>query len=401
MANLWPIPSKLEIVAERRTYGTGSLSERPKGSGKWVLRIRTGTDPLTGKQIRKNFTLEAKGRKEAEKKAAALRADLDKQGPVSSSATVSELLEESLRLAGERGLAETTKDSYKRISERQFGPTIGHIPIQDLNAHLLDTLYAAWFAQGLSPDSIRRYNAVLSRALALAVKWEWLNRNVAKLATIPASAPKQTWVPTPEEVERFIDAANAEDEVLGMFTIVAVITGARRGEVAALRWKDIEDDKIYIRASVYNVGGSKGIKSTKTGKDRVVMIGDQTKKILDAWKERCQDLAKEFGMELRDEAFLFSRSPDAARPLNVDTVTAKVRKIADSLDPPLPELHTHSFRHFTVTELQGLGVGSIDVAARVGHSNAAFTLKNYTHATNSRQKKAAKKAEKVIRLPTA
>jgi len=388
-------------MVERRSYGTGSLAERPKGSGKWVFRVRTGTDPLTGKPVRKNFAITAKGKIAAQKKANEIVANLEAQQPLGSSATVSQLLEEFLRHCRDRNLSPSTIDSYERIAENQFGPTIGHIPMQELNAHHLDTLYGelAKGPDGLKASSLRRYNAVLSSALAQAMKWGWLEKNVAKLVTLPEAPPGKVNSPDVKDVERFLDAAFDFSQMLGTFCYVAGVTAARRGEVAALRWSDIDDDIIHIRHSAYNVAGQQGIKSTKTGRERDIYVGQNMKDLLLQWRTHCDEIAHEHQVTLSENSFLFSRLPDFSKPLNVDTVTAQVRNVADSLDPPLPELHTHSFRHFAITELQGQGVGGTDVAARAGHSNPAFTLRRYSHPTPGRQRSAAKKAEKVIRVP--
>jgi hypothetical protein len=118
-----------------------------------------------------------------------------------------------------------------------------------------------------------------------------------------------------EEVNTLIDASVARSQAFGMFVIIAAVTGCRRGEIAGLRWTDLDDDVLTVRTSVYSVGSSRGIKSTKTGRARRLLIGPELGKELANWRVRCEIVAKEFGVTYPRDAFLFSSRPDGASPV--------------------------------------------------------------------------------------
>jgi integrase len=392
---------RITNVAERRPYGTGNLVERPAGSGKWHLRVFVGKDPLTGKYRRKNFTFEAKGRRAAERRGAEFIRVLEQEAPLGSSITVEQLLNEFMAFSETRDRSPATLYSYRRTVDRLLIPAIGHIPISELTAHHLDTLYSG-IQKGkrrVSASTVRRYNSVLSAALNQAIKWGWVDVNVATRITLAPIRTKSPEVPTPEEVRALITAAQAYDEQLGMFLLLAAITGCRRGELAALRWSDIKGDLIIISSSAYSVDQERGIKSTKSGRERTLVAGDQLNDILRSWRDRCEEIAADQGIGLPHDAFLFSARADGQSPINIDTVSTNVRKIADSLDPPLHHVHLHSLRHFAATELLGAGVNARDAADRLGHSDPALTLRIYAHATLDRQRQAASHAENALGLP--
>lgn len=145
-------------MASKRPYGTGSLTEGPKGSGKWLYKIDRGRDPLTGRRRRVSFRFEAKSPKEANLRANQFLADLEASAPLGSRATVDQLLVEFMRFSRSRGRSPTTLREYQRIIDRVLRPRIGSIPIAELTPHDLDTVYVEAM-QGVKPvsaSSVRR-----------------------------------------------------------------------------------------------------------------------------------------------------------------------------------------------------------------------------------------------------
>lgn len=227
----------------------------------------------------------------------------------------------------------------------------------------------------------------MAAALNQAVKWGWLERSPASRVTLPDVASRRPQIPTSQEVQALIAACRTRSERLGMFVLVAAVTGCRRGEIAALRWADLVGDGLKIRASAFDVGDEHGVKATKTGKERVVIVDPLLRGALDAWHARCVEMASAFGVTLSPDSFIFSARPDGARPVNVHTVSSGLRLAADSIG--LRHVHMHSLRHFAATELLGSGLNARDTADRLGHADPSVTLRTYTHATIERQRLAA------------
>ena len=85
------------------------------------------------------------------------------------------------------------------------------------------------------PATILRIHSVISSALDLAVRYEWAERNVAAYARPPHPRKREPDPPTPELAARLLNLVWAEDEEFGLYLWTAITTGARRGEVSALR----------------------------------------------------------------------------------------------------------------------------------------------------------------------
>jgi integrase len=364
------------------------------------MRVDLGTDPLTGRRRQKTLRFKAAGAKAANARVAELVAELKSSPTVGSRATVAQMLEEFYRVSVARGRAPTTLHEYRRTIDTLLAPALGHIAIEKLTTHQLDSFYASLMTaeRPLKPTSIRRYNAVLSAALSQAVKWEWIDKNPALRITLPEMPTNEIEAPTALEVRRIIEECQKRSVRTGMFVLVAAVTGCRRGEVAALRWRDIEGDTITVRASAYAAGGVHGIKSTKTGRVRKIVAGAALCKVLDAYRAQCEEKAREFEVEYSNDSFIFSSRPDGASPLNVDTISSMFHKVASELG--LSHIHLHSLRHFAATELISSGLDIKDAASRLGHANPAMTLRVYAHATEERQRHAADIGDRIIAIAT-
>ncbi len=383
-------------MASRRSYGTGSLVERPVGSGKWMFRYVEGIDPVTGKVRRRSVTIEAKTKTAAQAKGRQILAEADAT-TTGTSATINQLLAEWMRFQSSRGRSPTTLNGYQSLIDHHINIALGNVKIGDLTAHHLDSLYSKCSREGKSPRTVRNIHRVIAAALNQAVRWGWLDKNPALKATLPEATPLKMESPSPEQARLLIAACQAKSEVLGAFVFLAAVTGCRRGEVAALRWSSFQSDILIIGQSAYAVKGDTGIKSTKTGRERVVHLDRAVQTWLAYWRTRCEHKAKEWKVELNPDAFILSSIPDGSRFVNLDAMSRDVRKVADQLG--MKSVHLHSLRHFAATELLAAGISPRDTAEMLGHADPSLTLRVYAHATTERQKAAAGVLAGIVQAP--
>src|SRR5437763_5919599 len=87
----------------------------------------------------------------------------------------------------------------------------------------------------MKPATIPRIPSRTSSALDLAVRYDWADRNVAKNASPPHPRKREPDPPSPDQAARLLNLVWAEDEEFGLYLWTAFTTGARRGEVSALR----------------------------------------------------------------------------------------------------------------------------------------------------------------------
>lgn len=373
-------------------------SLRQDHRGKWSLRVGIDRSFAGRWHERSTWVFDAPGRRSAEAKAKKLVAEYQYAVRSRRPPTVEELFEEFLSFSATRGRAPTTLREYRRVWSGFFLPSLGKIPIESLTPFDLDVLYTEAMRRDppMTPTTIKKYHAVISVALGQAVKWGWIPANPARSVSIPHVPLVHKTLPTRTEVARLIKECTTYDPQLGAFVLLGAITGCRRGELAGLRWSDIHDHQILVRRSIYVMDGAVHVRTTKNGRERSVGVGPQLKKLLGDWRRADASVARRHGGQLESESYLFSDDPLGSHPLNVNLVSAAFRKVVDSMDPPLPPVTLHTLRHFAATQLLVAGANIRDVADRLGHADAFFTLNQYVHSTTDRQSLAGKLAESVV-----
>jgi integrase len=171
---------------------------------------------------------------------------------------------------------------------------------------------------------------------------------------------------------------------------VAVYTGARRGELLNLRWKDIDLDskKITITGSTAVIAGERVNGTTKSGRTRVVSIEDETVAVL---RQRKADQAAEqlkAGDSWRGTRDGYVFTTGWGEPIYPDTATSLMTKLIRA-NQQLPDARLHDLRHLHATTLLLSGVPVHVVAARLGHADPAITLRVYAHLIRSAEAAAA------------
>ncbi len=131
--------------------------------------------------------------------------------------------------------------------EKQIVPHLGAVPLQQLRPAHVTAWHATLRMQGgvdggpLSPATVRQAHRVLHLALAKAFEDEKVVRNVASGRKLPKAEHQEIQILQEGQIAPLLDALNGH--WLLPIAIVAVGTGARQGEIMALRWTDIDLDK--------------------------------------------------------------------------------------------------------------------------------------------------------------
>lgn len=197
------------------------------------------------------------------------------------------------------------------------------------------------------------------------------------MAEAPSPRHTEPDPPSADEVAALLNAAWADPE-WGLLLWLTMITGSRRGEVSALRWRHVDFDRAIIWVHCSNAQTSGGVreKETKTGQRRKVALDPETLALLTQhrklWEQHCASL----GCDVDDDAFVFSPAPDGSAPYAPRSLTQRYRRMAIKLK--LRSTRLHSLRYYSATELVAAGVDLRTVAGRLGHgSGGATTLKVY------------------------
>jgi len=374
--------------------------------GVWRLRVYAGRRPNgTPIQVAKTFTSPdaAKGKAKrgagtrlADRELAKMVAAVAKGGVPTGTETLGQLLDRWLAHCETIGRSPTTLREYRRLVDTVVRPALGKIRLSKLTAAHLDRLYALLTARGLKATSVRRVHALISAALHQAEKWTLVERNVSKRATPPAIHEDEINAPSPDEVRAVLAAAEEVEPALAAMLLVGALTGARRGELCALRWSDLdlENRRLTIARSVYEIaGGGWAEKGTKTHQARRIRLDDFATAVLVRHRKQVDELAGQLGLEVPDDAFIFSRSPVGSEPYRPFLVSKFTTRIARKAGV---DTHLHALRHFSASQMIGAGHDVRTVAGRLGHRDASVTLRVYSHMLPDRDLDAAETLGKAL-----
>lgn len=328
-------------------------------------------------------------------------AEATKGSAATGSETVGQLLDEFLIHAESLGRSPTTLRAYHSIAEATLRPELGKMKLSKLTARDLDRLYAKLTARGNKATTVRRAHALIGVALHQAERWGLVDRNVSRQATPPPVHAAEIKAPSPDEVRLIIEAAEEIEPALAALLVVAALTGARRGELCALRWNDLDvaAGTLCIARSVYEVpGGGWGEKPTKTHQTRRIGLDELGLTLLRHHRASVEALAEEMGVGLGPDTFMFSRSPAGLEPIRPDVVTRFAKRVAEKAGV---DTHLHALRHFSATQAISAGFDPVTVGARLGHADPSITLRVYSHAIESRDRELAASLGRTLALSPA
>jgi len=340
------------------------------------------------------------GTRLADRELAKLIAKVDRGAVGSGSKTVGGLVDEWLRHCESLGRSPTTLKKYRQITEAVVRPELGNVRLSVLSARHLDRLYAKLTKRGNAATTVRRVHALIGAALAQAERWGYVERNVARRASPPPVHAAQVTAPSPEEVQAMLKVAEDIEPMLAVLLLVAALTGARRGELCALRWNDLDTKAgaLTIARSVYEVDGETcAEKPTKTHQARTIGLDALGLEALRRHRAAVAQLADDLALDVPDDAFMFSRSPVGAEPIRPDVVTKFTLRVAKTAGVAT---HLHAFRHFSATQSIAAGFDPVTVGFRLGHSDPSITLRVYSHALEQRDRELAESLGRTLALPS-
>jgi len=294
-----------------------------------------------------------------------------------------------------RRLSPTTITNYESKLNRIKLSPLGAVPLSKLGATQIDAFYEELLDADYSPTTVHHYHIILSSALKFAENHDWIKWEGASpisKADPPSPSSVEAFEPSVEQVLALISAAEkSRQPAMADFYRVAALTGMRRGELCGLRWSDIDWDRgtLTIRRSIYQVPGELGEKSTKNKRSKRITLGDSGIHLLARLREHAEAEAREAGVELQIDGFVFSGSEDGTAPWTPNGVTQFTTRLRDRLG--IPEFHLHSLRHWSGTALVEAGIDIRNVAGRLGHSDGgSLLLSRYAHRSDEQDRRAGK-----------
>jgi integrase len=320
-----------------------------------------------------------KNRTEARQKLDRLRRSIGLgNAPVDGNATVGQAVDLwSSRVLAARRLAPRTRERYARHCE-VIKDSLGSRRLAKLTADDIETMLDREGAEGdLSRDTLTKLRSTLVQVLDFAVRRGLAASNPAVHATVPAdaarAAPRKSL--TPDEARQLFGAC--EDEPLGPMFRLGLLIGMRPGELAGLRWGDVDFDRAILTVGhAVQMRGSRGVHvdvlktsaSHRTIGLPAAAISELQKQL--QRREPGEKVASKFAAGL----VFPSRRGTVLEPSNVRRELTRICAAAG-----VPRITPNELRHTCATLLNDDGVPLELIADMLGHTTTAMLQRHYRH----------------------
>lgn len=388
-------PRKDDMAGKK--YATGNTYKRTLKDGTTVYDAVAyyGRD-ANGKPIRRwarGFGREADADHEL------ARMKVDPTWRPSDGSSVAELVAAYIEQLAGQGKELTTLNRYRGLLARNIAPFIGKINACGLRGDQLDKFYAKLLREGarpgrpLSGTSVRHVHQLLNSTYS----WALRKRLVTFSPTLEADPPSRMKVggraAKLTEARSIIMAMKGHRMEAPM--LLAMATGMRRGEVAALRADHIDAEAGIIRVCESLANGGVGkvyVKTTKSGRAREVPINDMAKSALHIARVSRAKWKLAAGEAWVDSGYLFT--DELGRRLHPNTLTDAFRRLCEPLGM---QYRLHDMRHTAATFMLHAGKSINTVQQILGHAAASTTVNIYGHVLEGAKPDAMAALDRMLR----
>ena len=293
-------------------------------------------------------------------------------------------------------LRPSTRLSYRLYLDRLI-PLIGSLRLAELRAVHIERAFAQLkdrFPNQSSATRQRTY-ATLRSALRHAVRTKVIPISPCDAVDIGFrhSRPKPT-VWQPDELGRFLDyleglGDGCPERRLTTAFHLAAFSGLRRGEIAGLRWVDLDLERQFLVVAQQAVVVGHRVEysppKTKAGEHRIVALDADTVAALRSWRARQASERLAWGQARVDTGLVFTRENGSG--WHPEVLTKSLPRLARQAG--LPVLRFHDLRHLSASLQIAAGVSLAVISKRLGHSTIGVTVDTYGHLLGAANQEAA------------
>jgi integrase len=309
------------------------------------------------------------------------------------------LLDEWLPAVQMANLRPATWENYRIHVQAHIVPALGMVELQRLSPAQLNAFYRHLLSEGgkdgrgLASKTVRNIHNTVHRALKDAVRWGLLVRNVADAADPPKGKSAEMRVWSPHQLRVFLEWVREDD--LYAAWLLATTTGMRRGELAGLRWADVDlaAGRVSPRKPRVQVNYQVLVSEPKTAKGkRSLALDPATVAALKEHRVRQAEERLAVGPGWQDSGLVFTWGD--GRPLHPERFSRWFDRLAR--EAGLPRIRLHDVRHSYATAALAAGVPAKVVSERLGHANIAITMDTYSHVLPGMDERAASAVARLI-----
>ena len=387
----------------KRAKGTGTL--RKRADGRWEGRLYLGKDE-NGKNQYKTVT--SKKKSECQNKLDLMIAQNEKQKRNEEcrygdcvNPTVEEWNEIYIEDFCTGYLKPKTIAGYKSMIKNYINPYLGKYHLRDLSKlicqqYIMDVYEngrvnqkrASDIAQGLSSRTVKDIKIVLHASLEKAVDEGIIDKNPTNKLNMPKDRVKGMTILTKEQSNRLLE--EAFNSGCFEFYYLELTTGLRLGEILALEWDDldIKNKTLSISKQVQRIKGEGMVLETPKTKNSIRTI---------ALSSNCVTVLARLKMQQAKGTTLMFPSPLTGTYRDSNSVTRRFKRMLRRAGLP-QEVRFHDLRHTCATIGLEEKIEVKALSSMLGHSDVAFTMNTYVHATKKLKTTAADKMEAAFQI---
>lgn len=276
---------------------------------------------------------------------------------------------------------------------------IGHIHLQDLNVKLLEDFYNELRNNtSYSDKTIQHHYTIISTALNKAVIWGYILNNPNMRIEKPKIRKKEIECYSPEEVNKLLEALQVEPLKYQALIMLALDSGARRGEITGLTWKDIDlktSTMLINKSTQYTKELGIFEKDTKTPtSNRTIYLSKTTIDILKKYQKEQLEKKMKLGNKWKNSKRIFTTEYGA--DMHPDTPSQILDKIIKKHQ--LKRITFHGLRHTCISLQISSGIQAQIISKRAGHSNVTVTHNTYSHFFDNEFKEVANTMDNFLQI---
>ena len=355
-----------------------------------IYKMNGRRDGLQKYRVRINYTNSGGQAKQLDRiaygmqAAKELEADLLKELKLSGMPerlNIEQLVAEHIELK-QTEVRESTFNGIIKLYNTYILPFFGDMKLDKLNVKNIIE-WKKWVAdKGLSVKTNQNAYGALRGLLNYAVKMDYISKSpLDKVDNFRDAyeSKKEMDFYTPDEFLKFIAVAKSQAETENQsinewhfytFFNIAYYTGARKGEINALKWSDIDGNIMHIRRSINQKlkGADRETPPKNRSSIRDIQIPDPLLKVLREHQERCRKISG-YSNEWR-----VCGGSECLRDTTIQHKNEKYSKLAG-----IKTIRIHDFRHSHASLLANEGINIQEIARRLGHSDIKMTWNVYAH----------------------
>jgi integrase len=372
----------------------GTVIKRPHKDGKshsWLIKYDAAPCPVTGERRQRYKTVNG-SKKEAERELRSLLSQVDNNTAVDpTKETLGEWLRRWLTdYAPMNCSSGATLERYQQLIEKHIIPSLGSVALQKLRSGAVQGLYASKLKDGrlngkggLSKRTVHHLHRCLSTSLKVAVSEGLIPTNPCDKAKTVKPEKVDIQCLDDAQTETILKAAaESRSPTIYPIIVLAVTTGMRRGEIAGLKWKDVDLDEgfLWVNKTLEDTkehGLVLKKPKTETSKRKIHLPALAVSALI-AHKAEQNALRLRSGFGKGGERFVFETfRDDQFGPVRPRALTKMFGSFIAGVD--VPRITLHGLRHTAATSAIRAGENIVAVSKRLGHAQVSITLDIYTH----------------------